>query len=70
VRHLAHKRAAFWTLIYGVYAASCACAKYFTAVIEGVGFASLQKPAEEMHVGRLRDENVHNVYPEVNLLSV
>jgi transposase-like protein len=38
VRHLAHKRAAFWTLIYGVYAASCACAKFFTAVIEGVGF--------------------------------
>jgi hypothetical protein len=38
VRHLAHKRAAFWTLIYGVYAAGCACAKYFTAVIEGVGF--------------------------------
>jgi len=37
VRHLAHKRAAFWTLIYGVYAAGCACAKYFTAVIEGVG---------------------------------
>lgn len=37
VRHLAHQRAAFWTLIYGVYAASCACAKYFTAVIEGVG---------------------------------
>src|SRR5437762_5928477 len=38
VRHLAHKRAAFWTLIYGVYTASCACAKFFTAVIEGVGF--------------------------------
>lgn len=38
VHHLAHRRAAFWTLIYGVYAAGCACAKYFTAVIEGVGF--------------------------------
>jgi hypothetical protein len=38
VQHLAHKRLAFWTLIYGVYAAGCACAKFFTAVIEGVGF--------------------------------
>ncbi len=38
VQHLAHQRLAFWTLIYGVYAASCACARFFTAAIEGVGF--------------------------------
>jgi hypothetical protein len=36
VRHLAHKQPAFWTLVYGVYAATCACAKFFTAAIEGV----------------------------------
>jgi hypothetical protein len=36
VRHLEHKRPAFWKIFYGVYQAACLCVKYFTATVEGV----------------------------------
>ena len=36
VRHLAHKVPAFWKIIVGVYAATCACSKFFTSTVEGV----------------------------------
>jgi hypothetical protein len=36
VRHLAHKRPAYWQLLLGVYVAACTCCKYFTATITGV----------------------------------
>lgn len=36
VRDLAHKQPALLTIVYGVYLATCACAKYFSAVVDGV----------------------------------
>lgn len=36
VRHLAHQVPAFWRIIVGVYAATCACTKFFTSTVEGV----------------------------------
>jgi hypothetical protein len=36
VRHLAHKVPAFVRIIVGVYAAPCACAKFFASTVEGV----------------------------------
>ncbi len=35
-RHLAHRQPVFWTIVCGVYAAACACAKFFTSTVEGV----------------------------------
>jgi hypothetical protein len=36
VKHLAHKQPALWRLVVGVYAAACACSRFFTATVEGV----------------------------------
>lgn len=36
VGHLAHKQPIFWKLVVGVYAAACACRKFFTSTVEGV----------------------------------